>query len=257
MPGKTRVIQEIVLDKGVKVLDCPGVVLEDFGEQEGGEEERKRRRGEVMLRNCLKVEEVDDPIAPGQFLGIHAFIAAILTPLGLPTVEAMMLKVQPELLQKLYSVPQFKNVTEFLVAVALTRGRLGKVSCLLEKTNLPPLHHADGRDWTQGGVPDLPAAATMILRDWNAGKIPYHTSPPVRHPSTQTSAVRPATSDGEGMEVDGAVNDGDAILSGLGAAFDLEGLFAGMGEGGVLKDGDEGWMAGGGRAQDDMPVDEE
>jgi len=66
MPGKTRVIQEIVLDKGVKILDCPGVVLEDFGEQEGDEEERKRRRGEVMLRNCLKVDEVDDPIAPGQ-----------------------------------------------------------------------------------------------------------------------------------------------------------------------------------------------
>jgi nuclear GTP-binding protein len=138
MPGKTRVIQEIVLDKGVKVLDCPGVVLEDFGEQEGGEEERKRRRGEVMLRNCLKVEEVDDPIAPGQFLGIHAFIAAILTRPGLPTVEAMMLKVQPELLQKLYSVPQFKNVTEFLVAVALTRGRLGKVSCLLDKKRTFP-----------------------------------------------------------------------------------------------------------------------
>ncbi len=66
MPGKTRVIQEIVLDKGVKILDCPGVVLEDFGSQEGDEHERRRRQGAVMLRNCLKVEEVEDPIAPGE-----------------------------------------------------------------------------------------------------------------------------------------------------------------------------------------------
>ncbi len=65
MPGKTRVIQEIVLDKGVKILDCPGVVLEDFGSQEGGDEERRRRKGDVMLRNCLKIEEIEDKIAPG------------------------------------------------------------------------------------------------------------------------------------------------------------------------------------------------
>lgn len=65
MPGKTRVIQEIVLDKGVKILDCPGVVLEDFGSQEGSEEERRKRRGDVMLRNCLKIEEIEDKIAPG------------------------------------------------------------------------------------------------------------------------------------------------------------------------------------------------
>ncbi len=72
MPGKTRVVQEVVLDKGVKVLDCPGVVLEDFREMEGGgreEEDVKRRRlGEVMLRNCVKVEEIEDPIAPGEWI---------------------------------------------------------------------------------------------------------------------------------------------------------------------------------------------
>lgn len=38
------------------------------------------------------------------------------------------------------------------------------------------------------------------------------------------------------MEVDAAVNEGDAILSGLGQAFDLDGLFE---TGGELKEGDE------------------
>jgi nuclear GTP-binding protein len=64
MPGKTRVVQEVVLDKGVKVLDSPGVVLEDFGTQVEGEEGR-RRQAEVMLRNCVKAELVEDPVAPG------------------------------------------------------------------------------------------------------------------------------------------------------------------------------------------------
>ena len=66
MPGKTRVVQEVVLDKGVKIMDCPGVVLEDIG-REGDDEESKRRRAEVMLRNCIKPESVDDPISPGEF----------------------------------------------------------------------------------------------------------------------------------------------------------------------------------------------
>lgn len=64
MPGKTRVVQEVTLDKGVKILDCPGVVLEDVGSHMEGEEGRKRQ-AEIMLRNCVKAELVQDPISPG------------------------------------------------------------------------------------------------------------------------------------------------------------------------------------------------
>lgn len=66
MPGKTRVVQEVVLDKGVKILDCPGVVLEDVGREMDGEEGR-RKAAEIMLRNCIKAELVDDPVSPGEF----------------------------------------------------------------------------------------------------------------------------------------------------------------------------------------------
>lgn len=65
MPGKTRVVQEVALDKGVKILDCPGVVLEDVGSHMEGEEGR-RRQAEIMLRNCVKAELVQDPISPGK-----------------------------------------------------------------------------------------------------------------------------------------------------------------------------------------------
>ncbi len=43
-------------------------------------------------------------------------------------MDAILGKVEPSILMDLYSVPAFENVTEFLVTVALTRGRLGKVS---------------------------------------------------------------------------------------------------------------------------------
>ena len=66
MPGKTRVVQEVVLDKGVKIVDCPGVVLEDISREADGEAGR-RRQAEIMLRNCIKAELVEDPIAPGTF----------------------------------------------------------------------------------------------------------------------------------------------------------------------------------------------
>lgn len=40
----------------------------------------------------------------------------------------MVSKVDPALLQKLYSIPPFDDICDFLIKVALTRGRLGKVS---------------------------------------------------------------------------------------------------------------------------------
>lgn len=80
MPGKTRVVQEVALDRALKVLDSPGVVLEGFGSGDGAaaadephesEEEKRKRLGEVMLRNCIKVEEIDDPISPGEPLDME------------------------------------------------------------------------------------------------------------------------------------------------------------------------------------------
>lgn len=53
-PGFTKEVQEIVLDAGLKVLDCPGVVFE------GGDD-----GPEKALRNALRVEQIADPVAPG------------------------------------------------------------------------------------------------------------------------------------------------------------------------------------------------
>ncbi|KIR70651.1 nuclear GTP-binding protein [Cryptococcus deuterogattii CA1014] len=192
MPGKTRVVQEVTLDKGVKILDCPGVVLEDVGSHMEGEEGRKRQ-AEIMLRNCVKAELVQDPISP---------------------VEVILNKVEPAQLQKLYNIPAYDDVRDFLIKMALTRGRLGK-----------------------GGIPDLEASAVQVLRDWNSGKISYYTTPPKFHPSSAPAPVPVAApvlalNEEAAKDVEmGGDKVGDAkILSTLSEAFTIEGLFDNLGD---------------------------
>ncbi len=109
------------------------------------------------------------------------------------------------MIQKLYNIPPYADVREFLIRIALTKGRLGK-----------------------GGIPDLTGSAVTVLRDWNSGKIPFYTTPPTIHPSSAPSAV-PAAIGEEDMGDASAVRVGDAkILSNLSEAFTLDGLFDGM-----------------------------
>ncbi|KAJ0052045.1 hypothetical protein Pint_01575 [Pistacia integerrima] len=54
-PGLTRSMQEVHLDKNVKLLDCPGVVMIKSGENDAS----------VALRNCKRIEKLEDPVGPG------------------------------------------------------------------------------------------------------------------------------------------------------------------------------------------------
>ncbi|KAG0229837.1 Guanine nucleotide-binding protein-like 3 [Actinomortierella wolfii] len=126
-PGFTKVAQEIHLDKNIKLLDCPGIV---FSKGENGE-----TAAELLLRNCVKVELLEDPVSP---------------------VELIVQRCKKEQLMIMYAVPEFDGVNDFLVHLARQRGKLKK-----------------------GGIPDTFAAARSVLNDWNSGKIPFYTIPPV------------------------------------------------------------------------------
>lgn len=54
-PGLTRSMQEVHLDKNVKLLDCPGIVMIKSGENDAS----------VALRNCKRIEKLEDPVGPG------------------------------------------------------------------------------------------------------------------------------------------------------------------------------------------------
>lgn len=126
-PGLTRSLQEVQLDKNVKLMDCPGVVMLKAGQNDAT----------VALRNCKRIEKLEDPIAP---------------------VKEILNLCPAQVLVTLYKVPSFDTVDDFLFKVATVRGRLKK-----------------------GGIVDVDAAARIVLYDWNEGKIPYYTMPPMRN----------------------------------------------------------------------------
>jgi nuclear GTP-binding protein len=97
-PGVTKVAQAIHLDKNIKLLDCPGIVFSQSTKP--GDE------AQVLLRNCVKVELLEDPIAP---------------------VEVVLSRCSMAQLQSIYELPPFANTTEFLVLYAKQRGKLLKV----------------------------------------------------------------------------------------------------------------------------------
>ncbi|KAG9083881.1 hypothetical protein FS749_005667 [Ceratobasidium sp. UAMH 11750] len=111
-------MQEIVLDRGLKLLDSPGVVWDDV----------QTDSTQRSLRNVLRVEAVDDPVT---------------------AVEAILSRVPQETLQNIYTIPVFQNVTEFLAMIAMSRGRLTKGGAAdLAAAGRSVLH-----DWNTGKIP--------------------------------------------------------------------------------------------------------
>ncbi|KAF8709808.1 hypothetical protein HU200_029520 [Digitaria exilis] len=117
-PGVTRSMQEVQLDKKVKLLDCPGVVM--LKPSNSGVS--------VALRNCKRVEKMEDPISP---------------------VKEILSICPHEKLLSLYKVPAFSSVDEFLQKVATLRGKLKKGGIVdVEAAARIVLH-----DWNEGKIP--------------------------------------------------------------------------------------------------------
>jgi nuclear GTP-binding protein len=117
-------------------------------------------------------------------------------------VEIIITKVERAQLEKLYSIPPFENVNQFLVSIALVRGRLGK-----------------------GGVPDLESSAVQVLRDWNTGKISYHTVPPAVHPSSVSKPLNSHAPEYAQQAFSSGAQAGEAsIVKGFAPTFDISGL---------------------------------
>ncbi|CAN6298635.1 unnamed protein product [Urochloa humidicola] len=117
-PGVTRSMQEVQLDKKVKLLDCPGVVM--LKSSNSGVS--------VALRNCNRIEKMEDPVSPvKEILGICPH----------------------EKLISLYKVPSFSSVDDFLQKVATFRGKLKKGGVVdVEAAARIVLH-----DWNEGKIP--------------------------------------------------------------------------------------------------------
>jgi len=147
-PGVTKSMQVVELDTHVKLLDCPGIVMATGSSDT-----------QIILRNAVKVETLDDPVKP---------------------VEAILNRCNKAQVMEKYCVADYSSTMEFL---SLFAKRLGKLK--------------------KGGIPDILAAAKMILQDWNNGKISFYTHPPERKTTEHDSAQ---------------------VMQYLGAEFDIEAL---------------------------------
>merc|ERR1712100_744120 len=117
-PGFTKVMQEVQLDKKVKLLDCPGIVFASGSD---------KNAGDIILRNCVKIEKIEDPIPP---------------------IDAILRKCNPVRLMVKYQISEYSNSQEFLSHIARRRGKLlkGGVPDYMDAARIVL------QDWNNGGI---------------------------------------------------------------------------------------------------------
>ncbi|XP_053552218.1 guanine nucleotide-binding protein-like 3-like protein [Bombina bombina] len=93
-PGVTKCLQEVHLDKHIKLLDCPGIVMATSTSDAA-----------MILRNCVKIEQLMDPVGP---------------------VEAILRRCNKEQIMQHYKVTDFRDTLEFLAMLAKRQGKLKK-----------------------------------------------------------------------------------------------------------------------------------
>ncbi|XP_029463556.1 guanine nucleotide-binding protein-like 3-like protein isoform X2 [Rhinatrema bivittatum] len=115
-PGVTKCLQEIHLDKHIKLLDCPGIVMATAASETA-----------IILRNCMKIEQLEDPVGP---------------------VEAILKRCNKQQILDYYSIPDFRNTMEFLALLSKRQGKLRKGGV--------PDHEKAAKavltDWTSGRI---------------------------------------------------------------------------------------------------------
>jgi len=90
----TRSMQEVKLDKHIKLLDSPGVVMASDGES-----------ASLALKNCIRVESLKDPLEP---------------------IKLLLERCSKDNLMIRYNIDDFKDATGFLTLIAKKYGKIKK-----------------------------------------------------------------------------------------------------------------------------------
>jgi len=116
-PGVTRTMQTVQLDKHIRLLDSPGIVVASNLADDAA----------VVLRNCVRVESLEDPVTP---------------------VNAIVARCHKQQLMTHYGLPDFSNVHDFLALLGKRRG-------MLRKGGVPDVNKAAKvvlQDWNMGKI---------------------------------------------------------------------------------------------------------
>lgn len=142
-PGVTKGVQEVHLDKQVTLLDSPGVVFADAGVDGAAA---------AALRNCVKVEQLEDPVLP---------------------VAEIVRRCPAKQLMTLYKVPAFTDVDGFLTHVATARGKLRRGGIV----DTAAAARIVLQDWNDGRIPYFTRptkreteieGTAAVVSDWGA-----------------------------------------------------------------------------------------
>ena len=119
-PGFTTSLQEVVLDKNIRLIDSPGVVFD-------GNDNQGREVG-AILRSGIDADSIEDPI---------------------PAIQELLDRCTMESLMMTYNIPAFPCAMTFLAMVARTKGRV-------LKGGIPDKIMAARcviKDWNKGKIP--------------------------------------------------------------------------------------------------------
>jgi len=117
VPGMTKQMQEVKLDKNIKMIDSPGIVMSSSVDPV-----------ERVLRNCTRLD----------LAGIDASLV----------VEHILARCTTSQIMLQYGIPNFKDTTEFLTLMAQKMGRL-------KKGGIPDVEKAAFKvveDWNTGKI---------------------------------------------------------------------------------------------------------
>ncbi|UJR25249.1 hypothetical protein I4U23_006601 [Adineta vaga] len=114
MPGLTKQMQTVKLDKLIKLFDSPGIVMS-----------KETNPATLILRNCVRIETIENL---------------------LPAIELLLHRCSKEQMLLQYDLDDFRDVNDFLMKIAVKMGTL-------KKGGISDTHKAAQRvlsDWTNG-----------------------------------------------------------------------------------------------------------
>ena len=125
-PGFTKCVQEIEIESKIKVLDCPGIVFDSSSDPD------------MVLRNVLKIENLDDFVAP---------------------VQRILQKVPSAKIQEIYQIEGFSDTIGCLGNLARKRGKLKKGGI----TDIDAAGKIILHDWVTGKIPYFIPPPDMMI----------------------------------------------------------------------------------------------
>lgn len=174
VPGETKIWQYIALTKRISLIDCPGIVYNTTDDDEV----------ETVLKGVVRAERLDAPVD---------FISAIVA------------RVKPEYIQKMYNVPDWQPAPEDIghndnnQVISIQNRKAAEAEHVAELARNYKLREAEEEEkgdtepahiqllnmialkmgkLLKGGEPDIKHIAVIMINDWQRGKLPYFVAPP-------------------------------------------------------------------------------